>query len=230
MAHFLNLHAIEAALHAVQRDLASINLFLTAEEADFSDIETANMLAGFALVDHYLAQGIELFSLGHSHEILELNKVILFGDDANLRKQRHPLQLKAAEKHFYEKTGGGIGDMIEYYQRLTTKNPWERAAAIFVRMQAHPQLFIEGNHRTGTLLVSFILARAGLPPFVLQPSYADRFFNPFSRLGSIKKRSLAMFFNGGKLRSHYAQLFKSASDTRFLLSSDQASSTLSRSM
>jgi hypothetical protein len=42
-----------------------------------------------------------------------------------------------------------------------------RAAEVYIYILSEPQLFIAGNHRTGALVLSYILAREGRPPFVL---------------------------------------------------------------
>jgi hypothetical protein len=60
---------------------------------------------------------------------------------------------------------------------------------------SQPQLYQEGNHRTGSLIASGILLQSGCPPFVLTHHNAIGYFNPSSEIKFTDKRSV-----GGKLR------------------------------
>ena len=64
-------------------------------------------------------------------------------------------------RRFYEEREGGIQDLVEWYAGHRGESAWDRAAGVYVRILSKPQLFIEGNHRTGALLMSYILLRDG---------------------------------------------------------------------
>ena len=62
-------------------------------------------------------------------------------------------------------------------------------------MLSQPQLYQEGNHRTGSLIASGILLQNGCPPFVLTRQNAVAYFNPSSEIKFADKRTIR-----GKLR------------------------------
>jgi Fic family protein len=49
-------------------------------------------------------------------------------------------------------------------------------------MLSEPQVFIEGNDRTGALVMSYILAKAGQPPFVLSFANAKPYFESSAQI------------------------------------------------
>ncbi len=172
-----NLETIEAALKKVQREFSKINAQLNSERSSLSDQVLVNMMAGYARVDAALAGHIDLFENGRSKDILELNNIVLYGTDPQQRlSYRKPLVIN--EKHFYQQQEGGIGELIEAYHAHANESVWKRAALVYVRILSQPQLFVEGNHRTGALLMSYLLMREGQPPFVLTVANAKAYFDP----------------------------------------------------
>ena len=92
------------------------------------------------------------------------------------------------------------------------------AAGLIVQVVSAPQLFIEGNRRSATLLASYVLARSGLPPLVIAPNGIGEYRAIMESLGGIER--------SGGLRSRIAimgavgrsqALIESMSDSRFLL-------------
>jgi hypothetical protein len=71
--------------------------------------------------------------------------------------------------------------VMDWYALKEGKSVWRRAAGVYIRILSEPQLFIEGNHRTGALIMSYLLAREGRAPFVLTDDNAREYFNPRSR-------------------------------------------------
>lgn len=213
----LDLAAIENTLRTVQQQYFAINGSLNAERAEFGDVVLSNMLYGYRLVDAFIAARIDLFALGNSRHILELNNLVLYGADNPHRTQRYADQLGASERYFYEQEEGGIGDLIDFYQRRHFRDVWHRAALLHVRILAQPQLFIEGNHRTGALLMSYLLVQDGKPPFVLTPNIAKPYFDPSASIGRLKKRSLAMRIKGPRLARYFVRLLKLNTDPTHLL-------------
>jgi len=56
------------------------------------------------------------------------------------------------------------------------------------------------NHRSGALLVSYLLMRKGLPPFVLTVDNAESFFNPSSIIRKVSKHSAMALFKMAKIK------------------------------
>src|SRR5262249_14976426 len=75
----INLPALEASLRRVQRDFAGINERLGAHRDPLDDAVIGNMMAGYAMVDALVADGVDLFALGNSKLLLELNTLVLCG-------------------------------------------------------------------------------------------------------------------------------------------------------
>jgi hypothetical protein len=175
------------------------------------------MLAGYACVDALVAAAIDVFALGQLKHLLELNTLVLCGAD-EVRRAAHAGHLAATERRFYEERAAGIQDVVEWHARLADDAPWSRAAGVYVRMLSTPQLFIEGNHRTGALVMSYVLLRAGLPPFVLSPANAADYFASSTALRDIHKNSPAALFRLPGLKRRLAALLREHPEPRYLLS------------
>lgn len=212
----LNIVAIEAALVSVQREFPRINASLTARRDPLNDEVVANMVDGYRRVDDWLAKGIDLFTMGKSVHLLELNRIVLCGDNSRPH-DCSAKQLKLTEQHFYEADSGGVGalmDWLELYQHISV---WRRAAGVFTRVLSQPQLYLEGNHRTGALLMGYLLAREGLPPFVLTVENARHFFEPASLIKKRKKHGLDNLLRLPKMAKHLARLLEDQADSGYLL-------------
>jgi len=203
----LDMVEIQHTLENVQQQYYSIITMLDARIAPMDDLVIDNLLAGYELIDQFVNEGIDLFSLGYSTHILEINNTVLFGPANGKDRQHYTQQLKASEKYFYEKSSGGIQDLIEYHQQTHFSDAFTEAAAVYIRTLAQPQLFVEGNHRTGVLLMSYILLRNGFPPFVLSADNAKHYFEapPISK---IKRHSLTMLIKRSQLNRFIASLLK----------------------
>lgn len=174
------------------------------------------MIAGYALVDDFLVRGVDAFAMGSLKHLLELNTVVLCGTDPANRAEygRH---LDITERRFYEERRGGIRDLVEWYERHAQASVWKRAAGAYVRLLSQPQLFVEGNHRTGTLIMSYILVRAGEPPFVLTTENAPAYFDPSTVIRNTEKQGLAMLFRAPRITRRLARFLIERADRRYLL-------------
>lgn len=211
----LNLQAIEASLRAVQRDFPRINELLQSRREEMADEIVANMVAGYQF-DQLVAERSELFAMGRLRWMLELNALVLCGRDARER-ERHAAHLAATEQHFYGVRDYGIRDVVEWYELHKSESVWKRPAGVYIRVLSEPQLFIEGNHRTGTLIISRILAMDSQPPFVLSVDNAQAYFDPSTLISKTSKRGLAMLFRMPKLKKQFARFLEAQADDRYLL-------------
>jgi hypothetical protein len=212
----LNLPAIKTALRDVQRVFPEINKELFDRRDPLDDEVISNMLEGYGLVDRLIGVGVDIFAMGHLHHWLELNAVVLCGSEAGVRLRHHRL-MEETDKRFYEQPNGGIRDVMDWYELNTDKSVWRRAAGVYIRMLSEPQLFIEGNHRTGALIMSYLLAREGRPPFVLTPKNARGFFNPSSVFKKSKKNSLVMRLKMPGLKKAFADYLQAQANKAFLI-------------
>lgn len=199
----LDLPAIERALREVQAHFDSMSRDFVETRDPFSDEVLANVLAGYALIDDYVARDVDLFELRNIDLMLEINATVLCGVDPAERR-KFAEHLAATERHFFENEGGGIRDILEWYAEHRHESPWKRAAGIYVRILSKPQLFIEGNNRSGALIVSYLLLRAGLPPFVLTLANAAGYFNPSSVIRNSAKHGVRALFELPKIKKKFA--------------------------
>jgi hypothetical protein len=175
-----------------------------------------NLLAGYAFVDGLVAEGVDLFALGNSRLLLELNTLVLCGTSV-ARRDAYAGHIAATGRRFYEERRGGIQDLVEWYALHADESPWTRAAGAYVRILSKPQLFIEGNHRAGALVMSYILVREGEPPFVLSVENAGPYFDPSAVIRDTEKNSAAMLFRMPTIRRRLAALLQQHADRRYLL-------------
>jgi hypothetical protein len=214
--HILDLRAIETSLRDVQAQFPRINAILKSRRDQMDDAIVDNMLAGYACVDDLVTRKVDLFSVARLRSFLELNATVLCGIDPQVRTEsaRH---LAATEKHFYEEKDGGIRDIIEWYEMHAHESAWKRAAGVYIRVLSQPELFIEGNHRTGALIMSYILARDGHPPFVLTVDNAKAYFDPSTLITKKKKRSLTLLFEMPRLKREFAEFLMAQENPKYLL-------------
>jgi len=105
---------------------------------------------------------------------------------------------------------------VEWYESRRGDSPWTLAAGVYVRLLSRPQLFVEGNHRTGALAMSYILVRENEPPFVLTTENAATYFDPSTVIQDTDKQGLAMFFRSPGLIRRLASFLQEHSDRRYL--------------
>jgi hypothetical protein len=142
--------------------------------------------------------------------MLEINAMVLCGNDREARLE-FAGHLAATEKHFFNNDEGGIKDLFDWYGKHRDESPWKRAAGVYVRILSKPQLFIEGNHRSGSIIASYLLLREGLSPFVLTVENAEAFFNPSSVIRNSAKHGVTALFELPKIKKKYAAFLEEQS-------------------
>ncbi|WP_313514514.1 hypothetical protein [Pseudomonas sp.] len=206
----LDLPAIESALRDVQQRFTELSRYFTEPRDPFTDEVLHNVLAGYALIDDYVARDVDLFDLQQVNLMLEINATVLCGSDPAGRAE-FAEHLAATEEHFFNNTEGGIKDLYNWYCAYRSESVWKRAAGVYVRILSRPQLFIEGNNRTGSLIVSYLLMRAGLPPFVLSLTNAEGYFNPSSVIRNSAKHGVKALYELPKIKKKYAAFLEEQS-------------------
>jgi hypothetical protein len=199
----LDLPAIERALRKVQGRFAELSRHFTEPRDPLTDEVLQNVVEGYALIDDYVARGVDLFDLQQLNLMLEINATVLCGNDP-ARRQEYAQHLAATEEHFFNNVEGGIKDLYNWYCAYRSESVWKRAAGVYVRILSKPQLFIEGNNRSGSLIVSYLLMRAGLPPFVLTLENAEGYFNPSSVIRNSAKHGVKALYELPKIKKKYA--------------------------
>lgn len=171
----MNLPEIEGALTRLMEEAARPDADGFANKEPLSSDIVRRMMNGYAYVDRLLRDGVDLFSHGSSHHWLELNHLVLCGTTPERREQFRQ-HIEETERRFYDDSVGGIGERMEWLSRRRTDGPAALAAGIFLHIASSPQLFIEGNCRTATLIASWALVSHGLPPIVVTDRNHRAFF------------------------------------------------------
>ena len=174
-----NLAKVAVSLVEVETGWKKINEELDHEKLGkrdtFDSFIRGHMLDAYGYLDGLLGKGVEPFSKEGLSELLELNNIVHYGFDMNLRLE-YNMAIQANSEKFTENI-----EPIEKWYRKHMKgepHPLKVAAEVYVAALGFPQLFIEGNHRTSNLIANWISMYYGHPPFVLSPGNAVAYFKP----------------------------------------------------
>jgi hypothetical protein len=150
--------------------------------------------------------------------LLVLNQRVHYGVDLGLMAQHLPAIIATTEKF-----NANIEPIIEWHHRHAARgdHPYKLAAETYVSIVGQPQLFLEGNHRTGALIASWVNLYAGLPPFVLSVQNALAYFAPSAEIKQFADRST---WRGRqhlpKYRKSFRVFWEQHCERRFVLDED----------
>ena len=203
----LNLAKVDQSLVNVEKNWKKID-----DELDFRKIGRKDtpfnagvrekMMCAYGLLDDLLAKGVEPFSIESLEDMCELNNLVHYGLDSRLR-QEYAKAIRANEEKYYR----NIDPIIHWYENHMKRgpHPLKVASEVYVAILGHPQLFIEGNHRAGSLIASWINMYYGYPPFVLSEKNAIPYFKPSA---DIKKFADKSTWRGRSRLPKYRKSFK----------------------
>jgi hypothetical protein len=213
--YHVNLQTIEQSLRDVQREFPKINELLHSRRDSMTDAVLDNMLAGYDFVDKAVADGVDLFTLRHATALLELNHIVLCGINQQVR-QEYQTHIEATTQRFHEQEEFNIDDLLRWYYRHEDESSWKRAAGVYVRILSQPQLYIEGNHRTGALIMSYILMRDGQAPFVLTVDNAKAYFDPSTLVKETKKTATTLLTKLPRMKKRFANFLREQAHEKYL--------------
>jgi hypothetical protein len=211
----LNLQAIEYSLRAVQQEFPKINAQLRSRRDSMTDEVLDNMMSGYAFVDWAIADDTDLLDPQYVAGLLELNHIVLCGRDADSRQEHHK-HIEATAQRFYTQDEFNINDLLRWHRDHAYESAWKRAAGVYVRILSQPQLYIEGNHRTGALFMSYILGRDGKAPFVLTVENARAYFDPSSLVKETKKTPATLLMKLPRMKKRFASFLEAQADGQYL--------------
>ncbi len=187
----LDLEAIDASLKTVEMHWGQIDDALDQsrigrKDTPFTATVRMRMLSAFQYLDALLAQQMVPFSGESIEHMLVLNERVHYGTDQHLLSE-YSTALEATADKFYQH----IGPIQQWYEKHTQRgdSPLKRAAEIYVSILGYPQLYVEGNHRTGSLIANWITVYYGFPPFVLSVDNAIAYFAPSAEIKSFADKS-----------------------------------------
>jgi hypothetical protein len=211
----LNLQAIEHSLRVVQQGFPKINEQLRSRRDSMTDEVLDNMLSGYHFVDGAIADDTDLLDPQYVAGLLELNHIVLCGLDPRSRRE-HRKHIQATAQQFYTQDGFNIDDLLRWHREHSHESAWKRAAGVYVRILSQPQLYIEGNHRTGALVMSYILGMDGKAPFVLTVENALAYFDPSSLIKDTKKTAATLLMKLPSMKKRFARFLEGQADVRYL--------------
>ena len=177
----------------VQRHFPAINASLNCRRDDFTDTVRQNMLTAYEFLDAVIGDRIDFFGDEGLEALLQLNHLVLLGRGYDSRAFKG--HISATRRRFFENFRKYVKPLRRWYYKHYRESSYKVASQMYVGVLSQPQLFQEGNHRTGSLIASGMLLQNGCPPFVLTRQNAVAYFNPSSEIKFTDKRTIR-----GKLR------------------------------
>jgi hypothetical protein len=197
---------IEDTLSETKAQWVAIERALLAEgvgkkDTAFDDSVMTSVLLAYEFLDYLLSKEIDIFQHDQLHRMCAINETVLYGQDARLKRE-HRRAILANRDKFHR----SIPAVYEWYAgRRSSRKTAKIAAKVYASILGVPQVFTEGNHRTGALIASWINVTRGSPPFVLSPDNAVAFFHPSSQ---IKRFSATTYWRGRYKLPKYHHAFK----------------------
>ena len=179
------------------------------------DLIIRNLMAGYQYVNMMLDEDINPLKREGLRHFLELNHILLCGPNPNERVEFYS-HIQATSDRFYAQKEFSIKDVRSYAEKHKKDSAWKQAAGVYIMHLSQPQLFLEGNHRTGALLMSCILVRNGKPPFVLSVENAKAYFDPSTLAKCTNKDFLGKLYKLPKLTKKFAKFLKAQADEDLL--------------
>jgi hypothetical protein len=212
----LDICKIQESLLDVQKNFSTINTQLTMHREPLKDKIIERMVLGYSYLNELTRRDVDIFSKEGLSELTELNYIVHYGHDAELRFEGHK-NIIATRDRFYKH----IKNISKWYDSNIDESGWKRASGVYVRILSGPQLFIEGNHRTGNLIMDYILLRDGLPPFVLNTYNAVKYFEPSTKIKmDLNKENPAdMWLKLPKYKKKFREFLKEYTSEEYVIKS-----------
>lgn len=163
MQEAVNIERVRGSLEDFQAGFTALNARLKLHREPFTDDMLENILAAYRFLNELLRKDVNIFSLAGLHSMLELNHIVLCGTEPAKRYEYHRHVLET-RKRFQQQVHKLHRWVVRQMDRLS---PIELAVGFYWRALSQPQLYIEGNHRTGNIVLNYLLICNGEPPFVI---------------------------------------------------------------
>ncbi|THB64985.1 MAG: hypothetical protein D6B26_04275 [Spirochaetaceae bacterium] len=168
-----NLETIEEDLKGFQADFERINSELAMRREDITDDMVAHIVEAYRFLNDLLRKKMDLFTPAGLHALLEMNHIVLCGTNPETRSQYYQ-HLTETRNSFLKK----ITPIKEWVlKKRQGGNPHKIATGFYTRALSQPQLFLEGNHRTGNILLNYLLVSANALPFIVTRDSAKNYLD-----------------------------------------------------
>ncbi len=220
MSYRPDLKKIEESYAAVLQNWQTIDdeldsLHIGRKDTPFDATVMENMLIAWEYLDYFIRKkDYDLLSDKGGPDMLEINHRVHYGLDSSLRAE-----YRKAIKATAEKFTGQVGPIRKYYRKKSAAGTSvnKLAAEVYIAILGTPQLYIEGNHRSGSIVASWINLIHKKPPFVLSVDNAIAFFQPAQEIKKFDKRSVWRSFTKlPKYRKDFKEFWTNNCDARFV--------------
>ncbi len=168
-----DLEKISNALKGFQTAFPEINSRLEVRREDVTDTMISQILQSYTFLNSLLRLNMDLFTPAGLYNLLELNHIVLCGTDQQTRLDYYS-HLNETRKGFIKK----ILPIKEWVlEKKNEKDPFKIATGYYSRALSQPQLFIEGNHRTGNIILNYLLVSAATPPYIISAQTALQYLD-----------------------------------------------------
>lgn len=207
-----NLGEIDVALNTFRENFTQINASLKMSREEFTPLLVSQLMEAYEFANYLWKNSINLFSPSGLYHMLELNHIVLCGTDKQKR-----LEYFAHLQETRTKFQKNIKPILEWYRKKLKKHPRYRlAAGYYTRALSHPQLFIEGNHRTENIIINYYLLGEGLSPYVISAHTAKEYLDLSSMIKFSYKGEWVSDIKRGKYETILGGFLETHGDPRFL--------------
>lgn len=216
-----DLQKIEASYNLIKKHWAEIDdqLYrknIGRKDTPFDEAIMNNMLLAWDYLDFFIRKkDYDLFSNKGGVDMLEINHRVHYGKNHELRRE-YTKALEATTEKFTRQ----IKPIRNYYRKKSHKDDVSAnkiAAEIYIAILGMPQLFIEGNHRSGSIIASWINLANNGPPFVLTLDNAVAYFQPAAEIKKFNKKSTWRSWTKlPKYKKEFKHFWKNNCDMEFI--------------
>ena len=158
-----NLVTIEESLRRFQKEFPAINDRLAIRRETLTETMVDQIVEAYRFLNTLLVKEMDLFTPAGLHALLELNHIVLCGTDAQTRSQYY-FHLNETRNSFLRQ----IKPIKDWVLRKRKENdPYALATGFYSRQLSRPQLFLEGNHRTGNIILNYLLVSKRSAPYIV---------------------------------------------------------------
>ncbi|AEJ60885.1 hypothetical protein Spith_0605 [Spirochaeta thermophila DSM 6578] len=204
---------IRESLQGFKKAFPSINRRLSVQREDFTDTLLEHILLAYQFLNRLLSRGIDIFSPAGLYALLEVNHLVMCGNDPATRLSFH-LHIEETRRRYQE----NIDLILPWVRKARGKlPPFAFITEFYIKCLSHPQLFVEGNHRSGNILVNYLLVSEGFPPFIVTPETGYEYLELSGAVKfSSKEKVLDTVLPLKKAKKRLMRLFREHGDARYL--------------
>lgn len=184
------------------------------KDTPFDRLLMDNLLSAWDHIDYFIkTKEYGLLSRKGGPEMLEINHRVHYGENYVLRDE-----YRKAIEATTDKFTNQIQHIRKYYRKNMKgeSSVHKVAAEVYIAILGQPQLFIEGNHRSGSIIASWINMAHDKPPFVLTVDNALTFFRPAQVIKKFDKLSMWRSITKlPKYKADFKRFWKDHCDMRF---------------